>query len=129
MSEIEVYPGKNLSDLFRDVCETSVQKRQQLNEFIIQLQGLIKTSTDAMMVVPMIKDYMDIGVRNEDLVIKVASIVQKLASGKAMASDGSGEYLLSESEKAQLLQETTSIMEKEIDVKKELKKLSVAKEK
>lgn len=111
MSEIEVFPGKNLSDLFKDVFETTVQKRHQINEFILHLQTLVKGSTDAMIIVPIIKDYLDVGIKNEDLIIKIAGIVQRLATGKAQATEGGSEYILSEEEKKQLLSEATALID------------------
>jgi hypothetical protein len=54
------------------------------------------------MVVPLLEKYFDVSVRNDEQLIKLAAIVQRLMTGK-MGGDGDGSVLLTEEEKKQLM--------------------------
>jgi hypothetical protein len=65
---------------------------------------MIKTVNDATMIVPLLKEYFDVGVRNDEQLIKLAAIIQRLMSGKAGADgEGGGGMLLTEEERKQLM--------------------------
>ena len=85
-SEIELFKGKNLSDLFEEIYDNSKSKRNQIKELIASLSPLIEGIGDATLLVPLIKDYLDIGVKNDEQLIKLAQIVQRISSDKKAAS-------------------------------------------
>ena len=85
-SEIELFKGKNLSDLFEEIYNNSKNKRDQIKELIASLSPLIEGIGDATLLVPLIKDYLDIGVKNDEQLIKLAQIVQRVSSDKKAAS-------------------------------------------
>ena len=60
----ELFKGVSFSDLMSDVYHNSKKKDRQINQLISQLQPLIKTTSDATIVVPLIKEYLDIAVKN-----------------------------------------------------------------
>lgn len=101
MSEFDqvVFGKKKFSDLLKEVYDRSISKEKQLTDMIDQLKELIQNTGDAVMMVPLIASYMDMNLKNDDLLIKMLAIVQKgLARGK-----DTGDYSLSEEEKEQLL--------------------------
>lgn len=101
MSEFDqiVFGKKKFSDLLKEVYDRSITKEKQLADMIDQLKNLIQNTSDAVMMVPLIASYMDMNLKNDDLLIKMLAIVQKgLARGK-----DTGDYSLSEEEKEQLL--------------------------
>ena len=81
-SEIELFKGKNLSDLFEEIYNNSKSKRDQIKELIASLSPLIEGIGDATLLVPLIKDYLDIGVKNDEQLVKLAQIVQRVSSDK-----------------------------------------------
>ena len=85
-SEIELFKGKNLSDLFEEIYTNSKNKRYQIKELIASLSPLIEGIGDATLLVPLIKDYLDIGVKNDEQLVKLAQIVQRVSSDKKAAS-------------------------------------------
>ena len=85
-SEIELFKGKNLSDLFEEIYTNSKNKRDQIKELIASLSPLIEGIGDATLLVPLIKDYLDIGVKNDEQLVKLAQIVQSVSSDKKAAS-------------------------------------------
>ena len=85
-SEIELFKGKNLSDLFEEIYTNSKHKRDQIKELIASLSPLIEGIGDATLLVPLSKDYLDIGVKNDEQLVKLAQIVQRVSSDKKAAS-------------------------------------------
>lgn len=78
---VELFEGKSLSDLFKEIYDNSAAKREQIKNLIASLAPLIEGIGDATLLVPLIKDYLDIGVKNDEQLIKLAQIVQRLNSG------------------------------------------------
>ena len=100
--DYEIFDGKSLSSLFKDIYENTEYNRKQLDVLTKELVTFIKDGDTAVLLVPMIKEYLEINVKNDDQLVKMAAIVQRLisAEGKAGAED---EYGLTEAEKEQLL--------------------------
>ena len=100
--DYELFEGKTLSDVFKDIYDNTEKNRQQLDILTKELVGHIKDGDTAVQLVPMIKEYLEINVKNDDQLVKIAAIVQRLLS--AEAKGGSEEsFALSESEKEQLM--------------------------
>ena len=100
MFEDEIFQGKNFSDLLKEIKKNSKKKDKQINSLIAQLHPLIKNISDATILVPLIKDYLDVGIKNDDMLVKMASIVQRAMTRSE--SEG-GDFSLSDDERKQLL--------------------------
>ena len=98
----ELFKGVSFSDLMSDVYHNSKRTSRQINQLISQLQPLIRSSSDATIIVPLIKEYLEVSVKNDDHLVKLTAIVQRYISTKQtiVGSDS----LLSDEEKKQLLQ-------------------------
>ena len=110
-TEFELFHGTNFSDLMRDIYHNSKKKSRQIDGLIKELQPLIKNSGDASVLVPMIKDYLEVSVKNDDALVKLAAVVQRLISASMKESDD-GEFGLSDEERRQLLDEAESEVKK-----------------
>lgn len=86
-SSIELFEGKSLSDLFKEIYDNSAAKREQIKNLIASLAPLIEGIGDATLLVPLIKDYLDIGVKNDEQLIKLAQIVQRINSGNVKSGN------------------------------------------
>lgn len=104
-----IFKNKKFSDILEEIYKDTKTKEKQVNQLIAELKPLIQDTGDATLVVPLIKEYLEIGVKNSDNLIKMAAICQRLMSKQAETSDGA---LISEDEKAALLS-TISDIEKE----------------
>ena len=74
-TDIEIFKGKNLSDLFKDIVVNSEEKKSALDILITDLREMIKTPEQAVMLIPLLKEYFDIGVRNDEQLIKLVRMV------------------------------------------------------
>jgi len=97
----EIFEGKTFEGLMKDIYDNSRKKEAQINELIKQLQPMIKNMGDATILVPIIKEYMEVAVKNDEHLIKMAAIVQR---GMNRSDDNAGGVLLTEAEKKQLLE-------------------------
>jgi len=75
---------------------------------ISELRTLIKTVNDAVIIVPLIKDYYDVGIKNDEQLVKLAAVVQRLVA-KGEASGEGPAMVLSEDERKQLMEEVITI--------------------
>ena len=117
-NEFQLFDGKNLSSLFKDIYENQQNKKKNISELIESLRKLIKNVGEATVIAPIIKDLIDSSIKNDDHLIKLATIAQRLAAAEAKGIGEDG--WLSETEKAQLLQDmedTINEVEKKSDEK------------
>ena len=94
-----IFDDKSFSDLLKEIHKNQSKKAKQLASLIAELRPLITSLGDATVVVPLIKEYMEISVKNDDQLIKMAAIVQRLSTGASSTGDGG---LLTEEEMEQL---------------------------
>ena len=95
-----IFDDKSFGDLLKEIHGNQKKKATQIASLIAELRPLIQSLGDATVVVPLIKEYMEISVKNDDHLIKMASIVQRLSTGGANTGDGG---LLSTEEMDQLM--------------------------
>ena len=95
-----VFGKKTFSDILKEIYERSSTKEKQINDLIVQLQDLIQNIGDATMMVPLIAKYMELNIKNDDALIKMAAIVQNAINrGKSTGDDS-----ISDTEREQLLE-------------------------
>jgi hypothetical protein len=99
-SQIKLFGNKKFSDLLKEIHVNQKDKEVQLRSLIEGLKPLINSPGEATMIVPLIKEYMELAIKNDDLLIKMASVVQRALNSKSSDSD----ELLSEADKEMLFQ-------------------------
>ena len=101
MSQLDsiVFGKKKFSDILQEIYTNQNEKKAQVTALISELKPLIADIGDTTLVVPLIKEYMEIGVKNDEQLIKMATIIQR-----AVATQNSeGEFTMSDDEKDQLI--------------------------
>jgi len=94
-----LFKNKKFSDVLEEIYNNQQKKDKQVSALISELKPLISDIGDATLVVPLIKEYMEISVKNDDLLIKMAALAQR-----AMQTQNSnGDLTISDEEKEQLL--------------------------
>ena len=108
--EQKIFGNKSFSDILKNIYDNSKEKERQIKDLITGLKPLITDTQSALMVVPLIKEYLDVSVKNDDSLIKMAGIVQRaMANSNGAGDDG----MLSEAEREQLMNAVQNI-DKEI---------------
>ena len=100
--DFEIFEGKTLSDVFKDIYDNSKRNKIQLEVLMKEVVGFIKDGDTAVQIIPMLKEYLEINVKNDEQLVKLATIVQRLAQASA-GSDSEGEFSLSQAERDQLM--------------------------
>ena len=115
-NNIEIFDGKTFQDLTKDIYENAKNKKLQIDLLVQEVHGMIQTIDDAVMVAPIIKEYMYVSVKNDEHLVKLASVIQRIISKSQGESEESS--LLSDDEKEELmstLQETVDSLQTESD--------------
>ena len=109
-----VFGKKKFSDLLKEIHTNQKDKEVQLRSLIEGLKPLISSPGEATMIVPLIKEYMELAIKNDDALIKMAGIVQRAMNSKMVDS----EELLSDEDKEMLFSSL-----QELDSKVEIKQI------
>lgn len=86
--DFELYEGKKYSDLVQDVIKNHKSKQSQIKTLVSQLTDMVDDAGTAVIMVPLIKEYLEIDVKNDDALVKLASILQKGGQTGTDASQG-----------------------------------------
>ena len=96
-----IFKDKKFSDILSEIYDNQKKKETQITGLISELKPLISDIGDATLIVPLIKEYMEIGVRNDEQLIKMATIIQRVVNNSG-SEDALG---ITEAEKEELMAE------------------------
>ena len=125
-NDYEIFEGKSLSDLFKDIYENTKTNKTQLEVLMKEVVSFIKDGDTAVQIIPMLKEYLEINVKNDDQLVKVAAIVQRIiaAESKGGSDDEIG---LSDAEKEQLMgaieDAATDLQNHSDDIQEDIKRI------
>ena len=125
--DYEIFEGKTLSDVFKDIYDNSKTNKTQLEVLMKEVVGFIKDGDTAVQIIPMLKEYLEINVKNDEQLVKLATIVQRITAAENRASDSGDEFGLSDQEKQQLMDAIESDVQ-ELQIKKDEIESSISKE-
>ena len=124
-SNDEIFKGKTFQDLTQDIYENQKNKKLQLDLLIQEIHGMIQTLDDAVMVAPIVKELFEVSVKNDEHLVKLAGVIQRIIAKSASGDEES--FLLSDAEKEDLinaLQEDVNDLQKRNDKVEALKQKS-----
>jgi hypothetical protein len=107
-NDFEIFDGKSFKDLCKDIYDRSDSKHEQLDLLISELRPYIRSLDDAMQVVPKIQGYLEISVKNDEQLVKLSQVVQRLQTAKL---ESGGSEILTEAEKEALWKEVKAVAE------------------
>jgi hypothetical protein len=108
-NDIKIFGDKNFSDLSKEIYENNKLKKTQIDLLIQEVHGYIQGIEDIAIVGPIIKELMDVGIKNDDNLVKLATLYQRIMSKQTI--DESGVSLLSDEEKEQLMASLEDVAE------------------
>ena len=108
-NDIKIFGDKNFSDLSQEIYENNKLKKTQIDLLIQEVHGYIQGIEDIAIVGPIIKELMDVGIKNDDNLVKLATLYQRIMSKQTV--DESDVGLLSEEEKEQLMASLEDVAE------------------
>ena len=108
-NDIKIFGDKNFSDLSQEIYENNKLKKTQIDLLIQEVHGYIQGIEDIAIVGPIIKELMDVGIKNDDNLVKLATLYQRIMSKQPI--DESDVGLLSDEEKEQLMASLEDVAE------------------
>ena len=108
-NDIKIFGDKNFSDLSQEIYENNKLKKTQIDLLIQEVHGYIQGIEDIAIVGPIIKELMDVGIKNDDNLVKLATLYQRIMSKQPIDEGDVG--LLSEEEKEQLMASLEDVAE------------------
>ena len=99
--DFKIFGDKNFSDLSQEIYENSKLKKTQIELLVQEVHGYIQGIEDIAIVGPILKELLDVGVKNDDNLLKLATVIQRIMSKQS--SDADDTSLLTDSEKEELM--------------------------
>ena len=116
-TDYTIFEGKTFQDLTKDIYENSQNKKLQLDLLIQELHGFITSIDDAVVIMPVIKEIVDVAVKNDEHLVKLASVIQRIISRSIGGVDDDA-MMLTDAEKEELIgtmQDTVNDLQKRSD--------------
>ena len=123
-SKDEIFEGKSFQDLTKDIYKNTTDRKKQIDLLISEIHGFITTIDDVVLVAPIIKEYMDVAVKNDEHLVKLAGVIQRILSKSSGGDEES--LLLSDAEKEDLI---NALQEDVKDIQKESDRIDALKQK
>ena len=114
--DFKIFEDKNFSDLSKEIYENSKLKKTQIDLLIQEVHSYIQGIEDIAIVGPVLKELFDVAVKNDDNLLKLATVIQRIMNKRA--DDDSDISLLSDAEKEELinkLEDTAAELQKKSD--------------
>lgn len=102
-----IFDNKSFADIAKDIYESKSKKDTVIKDLVKQVADLIKTTHDATMLIPVIKEYLEVGVKNDEILVKLAVVIQRIMSDTQAAS-GTDDFGMSKEEKDRFMKEVES---------------------
>jgi hypothetical protein len=123
--DFKIFGDKNFSDLSKEIYDNSVLKKTQIELLIQEVHGYIQGIEDIAIVGPILKELLDVGIKNDDNLLKLATVIQRIMSKQSSSADETS--LLTESEKEELMNSledaAASLQSKSDEINKDIKKI------
>jgi len=107
--DFEIFPGKTLSNLFEDIYKNSENTGDQVGGLVDQLKTFVKNLDSAVVIVPLIREYLDVKVKSDEHLVKLSDTIQRLL--KSDKATGESEIGLTEEERKKLLEDVPTYEE------------------
>jgi len=100
-----IFKNKSFGNVLEEIYENQKKKDKQVSALINELKPMIEEIGDATLIVPLIKEYMEIGVKNDEMLVKMAALAQRAMN----SASGENTLGISDEEKEQLLSEISKL--------------------
>ena len=115
-NDFNIFGDKKFSDLSKEIYENSKLKKTQIDLLIQEVHGYIQGIEDIAIVGPVLKELFDVAVKNDDNLLKLATVIQRIMNKQVDVMDDTS--LLTDEEKQELidtLEETAAELQDKSD--------------
>ena len=107
--DYEIFNGKSFQDLCKDIYSNQLRRKDQIEQLINDLRKMCTKVDDLPMVIPFIKDYINAANVNDEHLIRLAAIIQKLMVADSDAKVAGGNNFLSDEDRKNIMSEIEAI--------------------
>lgn len=105
-----IFDNKKFSDLLKEIYDNQKKKNTQISTLINELKPLVQEIGDATLVVPLIAEYLEMGIKNDDLLVKLAALAQR---NNQASSNGENPLGITDKEREDLLNSLNNLPKKD----------------
>jgi ferritin len=102
-----IFKNKTFGNILEEIYTNSKSKEKQITKLINDLVPYIKSPGDAVTLVPLLQKYIELGIKNDDQIVKMASIVQRSMNEK----DEEGNFVIPDRDRDELFKLAKGISE------------------
>lgn len=73
----EIFKGKTKEDLYKEIYTNSKATKNKIKELVDKMAETVDSTADAIRIMPIVKDFIDVTIKNDDHLIKLAQIIQR----------------------------------------------------
>ena len=99
--DFNIFGDKKFSDLSQEIYENTKLKKTQIDLLIQEVHSYIQGIEDIAIVGPILKELFDVGVKNDDNLLKLATVIQRIMNKQLDLTEDTS--LLSDEEKQELM--------------------------
>ena len=114
--DFNIFGDKKFSDLSQEIYENSKLKKTQIDHLIQEVHSYIQGIEDIAIVGPVLKELFDVAVKNDDNLLKLATVIQRIMNKQIDFIDDTS--MLTDEEKQELmdtLEETAAELQDKSD--------------
>ena len=114
--DFNIFDDKKFSDLSKEIYENSKLKKIQIDLLIQEVHSYIQGIEDIAIVGPVLKELFDVAVKNDDNLLKLATVIQRIMNKQVDIMDDTS--MLTDEEKQELmdtLEETAADLQDKSD--------------
>ena len=105
MNDFTIFRDITFQDLLADIYDNTSEKSVLIKTMIEDLRSLVETPEDAIMVIPLIVQYLDVGIKNDKHLIELSNTIEKYKKNIDKSRDDSPESSLDDSEMEYLIKQ------------------------
>ena len=99
--DFNIFDDKKFSDLSKEIYENSKLKKIQIDLLIQEVHSYIQGIEDIAIVGPVLKELFDVAVKNDDNLLKLATVIQRIMNKQVDIMDDTS--MLTDEEKQELM--------------------------
>ncbi len=99
----ELFKGKSFADVFKEIHENNREIDEKINDIVDEMKVMVKTPSDVAVLGPVVKDYLDTKIKNNDILVKLMKVVEGMIT-KNSKNEDEDEDDMSEDEMAEYLE-------------------------
>lgn len=114
--DVKAFKDTSLGDILEEAHTRSNEQKELIERLIDQVADLMEDENDAVTLVPLIRDYLEINVQNNEQLVKISQVIQRMYNASIKQSDdGGGGAGFTDEEKDELRNIAENMSEAEAD--------------